>query len=262
MPYEETLGAYREADRRQGKVRYVGCLQSRRRPAARGARRSASQKKLPRYEVLQPEYNLYDRVELRRAAARPLHRGRDRRHHLFQPRQGLSVRQIPQRGRSRQKPARRRHAANISTRAARRILAALDAVSARHGAKPAEVALAWVMARPGVTAPIASATTIEQVDSLVRAANLELTRRRHQGTRPGQRVATLARAAGCCQRAELPAAASPPSAAGAAGSGAARLRPAAASQAASVSAISRRMNSSLSRPGGIGGRKRALIVPG
>lgn len=55
-----------------------------------------------------------------------------------------------------------------------RILAALDVVSARHAAKPAEVALAWVIARPGVTAPIASATTLDQVDSLVRAASLEL----------------------------------------------------------------------------------------
>ncbi|TJV60714.1 MAG: aldo/keto reductase, partial [Mesorhizobium sp.] len=41
-------------------------------------------------------------------------------------------------------------------------------------AKPAEVALAWVIARPGVAAPIASATTLDQVDSLVRAASLEL----------------------------------------------------------------------------------------
>jgi aryl-alcohol dehydrogenase-like predicted oxidoreductase len=55
-----------------------------------------------------------------------------------------------------------------------RILAALDAVSARHSAKQAEVALAWVIARPGVTAPIASATTLDQVDSLVRAASLKL----------------------------------------------------------------------------------------
>ncbi|TKB26039.1 MAG: aldo/keto reductase, partial [Mesorhizobium sp.] len=55
-----------------------------------------------------------------------------------------------------------------------RILSALDAVSARHSAKPAEVALAWVMARPGVTAPIASATTLDQLDSLVRAASLQL----------------------------------------------------------------------------------------
>ena len=55
-----------------------------------------------------------------------------------------------------------------------RILDALEAVAARHKAKPAEVALAWIMARPGVTAPIASATSVEQVDSLVRATELTL----------------------------------------------------------------------------------------
>jgi aryl-alcohol dehydrogenase-like predicted oxidoreductase len=41
-------------------------------------------------------------------------------------------------------------------------------------AQPAEVALAWVIARPGVTAPLASATSIEQADSLVRATELSL----------------------------------------------------------------------------------------
>ena len=56
-----------------------------------------------------------------------------------------------------------------------RILDALDKVAAGHKAKPAEAALAWVMARPGVTAPIASATSVEQVDSLVRATELKLT---------------------------------------------------------------------------------------
>ena len=56
-----------------------------------------------------------------------------------------------------------------------RILGALEAVAARHKAKPAEVALAWTMARPGVTAPIASATSVEQVDSLIRATELKLT---------------------------------------------------------------------------------------
>jgi len=55
-----------------------------------------------------------------------------------------------------------------------RILAALDAVSARHEATPAEVALAWVIARPGITAPIASATRLDQVESLIRAAALRL----------------------------------------------------------------------------------------
>ena len=46
--------------------------------------------------------------------------------------------------------------------------------AARRGAKPAEVALAWLIVRPGVTAPIASATSLEQVDSLIRAAELTL----------------------------------------------------------------------------------------
>ena len=70
-----------------------------------------------------------------------------------------------------------------------RILAALDTVSARHSAKQAEVALAWVMAQPGVTAPIASATTLDQVDSLVRAASLKLGRGRYGRAGQGQRVA-------------------------------------------------------------------------
>ncbi len=56
-----------------------------------------------------------------------------------------------------------------------RILDALEAVAARHKAKPAEVALAWIIGRPGVTAPIASATSVEQVESLVRATELKLT---------------------------------------------------------------------------------------
>ena len=56
-----------------------------------------------------------------------------------------------------------------------RILDALEAVAASHKAQPAEVALAWAMARPGVTAPIASATSIEQTDSLVRATEVTLT---------------------------------------------------------------------------------------
>ena len=55
-----------------------------------------------------------------------------------------------------------------------RILAALDDVSKRNGVKPAEVALAWIAAQPGVGAAIASATTVEQVESLVKGARLQL----------------------------------------------------------------------------------------
>jgi len=57
----------------------------------------------------------------------------------------------------------------------RRILEALDAVAAAHRAQPGEVALAWLIAQPGVTAPIASATSVQQVESLIRSASLQLT---------------------------------------------------------------------------------------
>ena len=54
------------------------------------------------------------------------------------------------------------------------ILAALDEVGKRLGATPAQVALAWVIAQPGVTAPIASATTLEQLQELIAGAHLVL----------------------------------------------------------------------------------------
>jgi aryl-alcohol dehydrogenase-like predicted oxidoreductase len=54
------------------------------------------------------------------------------------------------------------------------ILDALDAVAARTGASQAEIALAWVMGRPGVTAPIASATNLQQLEALIRSVRLEL----------------------------------------------------------------------------------------
>jgi aryl-alcohol dehydrogenase-like predicted oxidoreductase len=55
-----------------------------------------------------------------------------------------------------------------------RILAALDEVAAQHGANPARVALAWLLARPGVTAPIASATNLAQLGDLIASTELEL----------------------------------------------------------------------------------------
>ena len=54
------------------------------------------------------------------------------------------------------------------------VLSALDEVAARHRAKPAQVALAWVMAQPGISAPIASATSLDQLDELIGAAQLSL----------------------------------------------------------------------------------------
>ncbi len=55
-----------------------------------------------------------------------------------------------------------------------RILKALDQVAERHHSTPARVALAWLIARPGITAPIASATGLEQLNDLIEAVKLEL----------------------------------------------------------------------------------------
>lgn len=172
VPYDETLGAY-EKLLKAGKVRNIGCSNLDAGQLA-ASLKVASQKKLPRYEVLQPEYNLYDRssfdgplrdlcmkeeigVITYFSLARGFLSGKYRSEaDLGQSPRGSSIgKYLDARG--------------------KRILAALDAVSARHDATQAEVALAWVIARPGVTAPISSATTIEQTDSLIRAASVQLT---------------------------------------------------------------------------------------
>ncbi len=56
-----------------------------------------------------------------------------------------------------------------------RVLEQLEHVAEAHGATAAQVALAWLMARPGITAPIASATSVEQVRELLDATNVQLT---------------------------------------------------------------------------------------
>ena len=54
------------------------------------------------------------------------------------------------------------------------VLGALDAVAAKVSATPAQVAMAWLLAKPVISAPIASATTDAQIDDLVKAASLTL----------------------------------------------------------------------------------------
>ncbi|TJW56649.1 MAG: aldo/keto reductase, partial [Mesorhizobium sp.] len=170
-PYEETLGAYQKL-LDKGKIRHVGAsnLDA---GQFRAALDVASLRGLPRYAVLQPEYNLYDRASFD-GPLRDLCIGEDVGViTYFSLAKGfLSGKYHSEADLG--KSARGDDVKNYLNARGMRILAALDVVSARHAAKPAEVALAWVIARPGVTAPIASATTLDQVDSLVRAASLEL----------------------------------------------------------------------------------------
>ena len=170
-PYEETLAAFDKL-KRAGKIRWFGAsnLDAAQLRASLDAAKAGG---LPRYEVLQPEYNLYDRASYD-GALRNLCLG-----------DGLGVityfslakgflagkyRSEADLGKS---PRGGGVKAYLNPRGFR-ILAALDEVAAKLRAKPAEVALAWLIQRPGVTAPIASATSLEQLESLIRATTLQL----------------------------------------------------------------------------------------
>jgi aryl-alcohol dehydrogenase-like predicted oxidoreductase len=168
--HEETLGAY-DLLIRAGKVRSIGAsnysVQM-----IEDAQQTAIIKSLPRYEVTQPRYNLYDRAEFE--ALRP---------YLIENEVGsivyysLAAGFLTGKYRSDAdlgKSPRGGGAGKYLTEKGLRILGALDQVGKELGATPAEVALAWLVAQPGVSAPIASATSVEQVESLVRGVRLEL----------------------------------------------------------------------------------------
>ncbi|QND53163.1 aldo/keto reductase [Phyllobacterium sp. 628] len=170
-PYEQTLSAY-ETLLKAGKVKSIGAsnLDA---DQLRAALDVAKDKGLPRYDVLQPEYNLYNRdsydgplrdlcvaedigVITYFSLARGFLSGKYRSEaDLGKSQRGGGVKDY------------------LNPRGFK-ILAALDTVADKHKAKQAEVAVAWVIHREGVTAPIASATSLEQLESLIKAASLKL----------------------------------------------------------------------------------------
>jgi aryl-alcohol dehydrogenase-like predicted oxidoreductase len=170
-PLEETLGAFADLIR-QGKVRAIGASNY---SADRLAEALAVSKAngLPRYECLQPHYNLLERP-LYEDALEPLC-----------VREGLGV--IPYfplaagflsgKYRTEADLAKSKRGASVKKYLDERGLRAVDAladVAARLGATPAQVALAWLIARPSVTAPIASATSEGQFAELAASARLKL----------------------------------------------------------------------------------------
>ncbi|MFT2210368.1 aldo/keto reductase [Rhizobium giardinii] len=170
-PYEETLRAY-ESLLQQGKVRHIGASNLNA-EQLRAALDVSKRQNLPRYDVLQPEYNLYDRASFDGALrnlciaeeigvityfglARGFLSGKYRSH------------------RDMEASARGSGIGKYLDGRGMRILGALDEVAAETGNTQAEIALAWIMARRGVTAPISSATNLTQLESLVKAASIRL----------------------------------------------------------------------------------------
>lgn len=170
-PVEETLTAF---DRlvKAGKVRAVGASNYDV-PGLRAALDASARAGIARYEALQPEYNLMERGSFEDGLRDLCLREEVGVITYFSLAAGFLTGKY-RRAEDAGGRAREARVKGYFDERGMRVLGALDAVAARHGAKPAEVALAWLIAKPGVTAPIASATSVEQLASLVRAVSLRL----------------------------------------------------------------------------------------
>ena len=171
VPVSETLGAY-ETLLKAGKIRSIGAsnLDAEQLTSALA---TAREKNLPGYQVVQPEYNLYSRATYE-GPMRDLCMAESLGVVTYY---SLAAGFLSGKYRSNQdlgKSVRgKRMGRYLNTRGAA-ILDALDRVAQARSATPAEVALAWLMAKQGVTAPIASATRVDQVESFARAAGMKL----------------------------------------------------------------------------------------
>lgn len=173
VPLADTLGAFSRLIE-QGKVRAIGASNY---PAARLAEALELSRRhgLPRFESLQPEYNLVDRAGYE-LELEPL----VREHDIgvigyYALASGFLSGKYRNQADAAKSPARGEQVvARYLDARGLRILAALDEVAGRHAATPAQVALAWLIARPGVTAPIVSATSVAQLRELAAARSLAL----------------------------------------------------------------------------------------
>lgn len=170
-PLEETLGTFGELIAAK-KVRAIGASNY---SAARltEALKLSAARGLPRYECLQPGYNLYDRSGYEAELA-PLC---VREGVAVIPYYSLAAGFLTGKYRSESDLTGRARGAKVKNYLndrGLRILAALDAVAARVKSTPTKVAIAWLLKQPGVTAPIASATSVEQLTDLLDATALDL----------------------------------------------------------------------------------------
>ncbi|PWL16839.1 alcohol dehydrogenase [Falsochrobactrum shanghaiense] len=170
-PFEDVLGTYKELIE-AGKVRAIGCsnLTPERLSEALD---TAKKHNLPRYESLQPLYNLYDRADFENGLEAIC---RDNGLGVI-PYYSLAAGFLTGKYRSKDdlgQSARGSSVEKYLTDRGLRILAALDEVAQANNATPAQIAIAWLIAHPAITAPIASATSSAQLGELIDAARLKL----------------------------------------------------------------------------------------
>jgi aryl-alcohol dehydrogenase-like predicted oxidoreductase len=170
-PLEDTLEAFAQLIR-QGKVRAIGASNYEAARLGKALHISESTGS-PQYECLQPLYNLYDRAPFE-AELEPL--CAEKRLGVI-PYFSLASGFLTGKYRSEADLSKSKRGGGIKKYLNDRgfhILDALDQVAKQHNATPAQIALAWLIARPSVTAPIASATNLDQLNELVAATRLKL----------------------------------------------------------------------------------------
>ncbi len=171
-PLEETLGAFADLIK-AGKVRAIGASNH---TAARlkQALDISTRHGLPRYESLQPLYNLVERPAYE-TELEPLCRAEGVGViNFYALASGFLTGKYRNEADAKKSPRGSGIVTKYLNERGRRVLDALDSAAAQHKATPAQVALAWQMARPGITAPIASATSLAQWREIAGAARLQL----------------------------------------------------------------------------------------
>ena len=171
-PLAETLAAF-DALIKAGKVRAIGASNYQA-DRLEEALKVSEREGLTRYETLQPEYNLYAREGFEKELAAVTQRHGLGVINFFSLASGFltgKYRSAQDEGKSLRGD---RIVAQYLNPRGFRILAALDRVAEKHRSSPTQVSLAWLIARPGITAPIVSATSLKQLDELIAATRLQL----------------------------------------------------------------------------------------
>lgn len=173
VPLSETLGAFARLIE-EGKVRAIGASNY-------GADRLAealkisSEHKLPRYQSLQPEYNLVSRTAYERELEPLVRQEQVGVITYYALASGFLSGKYRSEADLAKSKARGGAVKKYLTPQGLNVLAALDEVAVARKATPSQIALAWQIARPGITAPIVSATSVEQLRELASAVTISLT---------------------------------------------------------------------------------------
>ncbi|MHB9796910.1 aldo/keto reductase [Pseudomonas sp. MT3] len=169
---EETMGAFAEAVE-NGKVRVIGAsnLDARR---LREARELCDRLKLPNYQSLQPNYNLYDRANYETSLEPTVKQLGLGVISFYSLAAGFLTGKYRSEADLNKSSVRGYKVKNFMNARGFAIIDALEEVAGELNATPTQVALAWLMARPSITAPIASASKLEQLPDLIAAVELKL----------------------------------------------------------------------------------------